>query len=95
MSRRVLHRTEQVEVFQRVEERTCDKCGNSISWDEHYDPEHVAHELLIYLDPDECVNSRFRRDYCDLCLEHIWAGICGLIGANPDDISGSSFGEDN
>jgi hypothetical protein len=95
MSRNVLHTTEKIEVYQRVEERNCDKCGNPIHRQEYTDPATVAHELLIYLDAEECVNARFRRDYCDLCLEHIWVGICELIDADPDDYSGSDFDEDD
>lgn len=94
MSRNVLYSPETVEIYNRVEERTCDKCGTSIDPREYNDPGKVAHELLIYLDSDECVNAKFRRDYCDNCLHHIWSTICQLIGADPDDFSGSSFDDD-
>lgn len=94
MSRHVLRRAETVEVFTRIEERTCDKCGSSVSKNEYNDPSHMANELEIFLNADDCVNSRFRRDYCSTCLESIWTGICQLISADPDDISGSSFEDD-
>ncbi len=88
MSRRVLQVSKTVEIFSRVEERSCDKCGSKISKNSGPD---VAHEVEIFLNPEDCVNSRFRRDYCDKCLDPIWKGICKLINADPDDVSGSSF----
>lgn len=95
MSRNVLHKAEVVEVYNRVEERACDKCGSPVDRNEHYNTAQVAHELQIYLNPEDCVNYRFRRDYCGDCIWPIWTAICSLIGADPDDISGSSFEDDD
>ena len=85
------HRTEPVTVVrnQTVTETACDKCGRAISHDEIDDG--FANELSVYLNPDECISQRFRRDYCTACLEPVWRALCKLIDADPEDISGSDF----
>jgi hypothetical protein len=94
MSRRVFRELKSVTRESLVETVTvmCDGCEGEI--DQEAIDEFFANELLIYLNPDECVNQKFRRDYCAVCLGPIWEGICRLIGADPDDISGSDFEEE-
>lgn len=60
---------------------TCDKCGMKISWDEH-EGENTAHELILILDQEQCVNFYRRRDYCDNCFEPIWRTMNTLIGVD-------------
>lgn len=60
---------------------TCDKCGQEISWDEHYG-KNTAHELILMLDQEQCVNFYRRRDYCDDCMDPIWKAMNTLIGVN-------------
>lgn len=60
---------------------TCDKCGKEISWDSH-EGENTAHELILVLDQEQCVNFYRRRDYCDDCFEPIWETMNKLIGVN-------------
>lgn len=60
---------------------TCDGCGKTISYEEHYDLDLVAHEIVISLDGDECVNFFRRRDYCDQCNTPIWEAINKLINS--------------
>jgi hypothetical protein len=69
---------------------SCDKCGRPVDQDPE-DEDLYHQELLIYLNPELCVRSSFRRDYCRACLLPIWNLICGAIGADPDDISNSDF----
>jgi hypothetical protein len=58
----------------------CDKCGKEISYDLH--AEEAAHELILMLDQDQCVNFYRRRDYCDDCFAQIWEMMNSLIGVN-------------
>lgn len=65
-----------------VVSKTCDGCGKPILDDDH--GESCAHELIIHLDQDQCVNLFRQRDYCPACLESIWEGINQLIGVTED-----------
>ena len=60
----------------------CDGCGGEISPEDMDDT--FANELVIALNEDQCVSTRFRRDYCTACLEPLWQRICEVIGADPD-----------
>lgn len=90
---RQVKRVEKVRVYETDEDRTCDKCGRAISTDPAVfleDQNKAAQELLIYLNPEECVHYGKRRDYCPDCLDPIWNAICELIGADPD-MDGDDF----
>lgn len=60
---------------------TCDGCGKSIDPDV-WIGDNVGHELVIILDPDECVSFYRRRDLCDECLTPIWEAVNKLIKAD-------------
>lgn len=83
MARTVRHEIEHVPAVDRPvekEQRTCDCCGRAISVDADAG---YANELQIWLNPDECVNTAFRRDYCTPCVEPVWEALCKLINADP------------
>lgn len=90
MAREITRTTQMVERVVEVHDedaRTCDKCGRDISADPAVflqDQGAAAMELFIYLNPDECVYTAFRRDYCPSCLEPLWQALCRLIGADPE-----------
>lgn len=69
---------------------TCSGCGRALD-PEDSSGEDFPHELIVTLDDGECVSSKFLRDYCNDCLNAPWEGICALIKADPEDISGSDF----
>jgi hypothetical protein len=64
----------------------CDSCGKPLTreWPEMEENGNCAHELVITLDQEECVNFFRQRDYCPDCLNPIWDAINKLIGADPD-----------
>lgn len=60
-------------------EASCDSCGKPLErWGEE------DNELVVSVNPEQCVSFAHRRDYCNECADRIWAGICTLIGADPD-----------
>lgn len=65
---------------------TCDSCGRQLTheWPEGEEQQNTAHELVIMLDQDECVNFFRRRDFCPQCLNPVWDAINTLLGADPD-----------
>lgn len=65
----------------------CDKCGGVIHAEEppNDDEDLYAQELVILLNPNLCVNSRIKYDFCRPCLEPIWFRICDALGIDPDD----------
>lgn len=67
-----------VTVLRATETRKCDGCGEeiSVSWPEGM----YAHELIILLDQEECVNFLRERDYCPACLTPLWEAVNRLIG---------------
>jgi hypothetical protein len=71
-----------------VEDRYCDfpGCGVLIKleWWENLPGKPYAHELVVYLDPEECVSFQHRRDYCPAHEQVVWTAICAAIGADPD-----------
>jgi hypothetical protein len=68
---------------------TCDRCGaESERWHEG------TNELVIALDPEECVSYVHRRDYCGDCASYIWAGICAIVGVSPDDEGRHGYDDD-
>jgi predicted RNA-binding Zn-ribbon protein involved in translation (DUF1610 family) len=72
----VIHRTETVTTYR------CDGCGRLISRD---DREGLfAHELVISLDGEECVNFYRQRDFCPDCLEPVWLKVNELLNADPE-----------
>jgi len=49
------------------------------------DPEDQPIEILVYENPNLCVNSQYKRTYC---LEHgarVWEVICAAINADPNE----------
>ena len=77
---REYHRENRIETVTRTTVRyTCDKCGKEISWDEH-EGDNTAHELILMLDQEQCVNFYRRRDYCDDCFDPIWTAMNTLLG---------------
>jgi hypothetical protein len=70
----------------------CDKCDKVINY--VTEEPNYRNELLVYLNPDECVHQQFRRDYCTKCLIPIWNKICEAIGADPNDDSRFDDDED-
>ena len=82
MSRETKLVAEERRFIAKIETRKCDVCQIELS-DEN--DEWNQNELLIFLNPDECVNSRVRLDLCSDCLDPIWTKICLAINANPDD----------
>jgi RNase P subunit RPR2 len=60
---------------------TCDRCGVICRPAD-------ANQIIVMLDPDECVSYRHGRDYCAACASVMWEGICEVIGADPDDEGG-------
>jgi hypothetical protein len=72
-----------------VTDYTCDGCGGIISRDNH--DESFAHELIITLDGEECVNFFRRRDFCPGCLKPVWDAVNKLIGASPDDLKDKDY----
>ena len=99
MTRRVIqHGTmEVVEVRPVIEEQIrCDKCGCEIS-DElgDFDDNLYPQTVEVALNLDLCVrDGAFRRDYCKTCCNHVWAAICTIIQADPDDDSRSDYEDD-
>jgi hypothetical protein len=72
--------------FEVVERRKCDRCGRAIDPEEL--EEEYAHELVVILDQDKCVNFYRRRDYCLECLEPIWEAVNALLGVTKESIWG-------
>lgn len=64
----------------------CDGCGKTItrSWPECEEHDNYAHELVIAMDQDECVNFFRQRDYCPTCMDPVWQAINKLITADPE-----------
>lgn len=93
MAREIEVQTKMVERRETETKFRCDKCGVEIGPDPE-DENLYNQELVIYLNPDQCVRHSFRRDYCLACLSPIWELICKAIGADPDDSSNSDFEDD-
>jgi hypothetical protein len=71
----------------------CDGCSGPLFWEDStgYQSPNVV-ELLLNV--DECVSSRFRKDLCAVCLEPVWNALCAALGVDPEDISGSTYHEE-
>lgn len=66
---------------------TCDRCGTT--YDER---DNAVNEIIIAMDPDECVSYAHRRDYCGDCADVIWKLMCAVIDVAPDAES-TGYGE--
>lgn len=67
-------------------EYKCDKCGKELDYNhESTNEDEYSNELMVFLNADECVNSRIRFDLCTSCLLPIWDKICLALGIDPDD----------
>jgi hypothetical protein len=64
----------------------CDNCGYESERHEEFN------EVILQLDPEECVSFAFRRIYCaqPACAAK-WDRLCEIIAASPDDYSKSDF----
>lgn len=72
-------------IQQRTTRYNCDKCHAQLTRDDaEVSGLPNAHELIIVLDEEQCVNFFRRRDYCPECLEPVWAAINTLVGADPE-----------
>lgn len=76
-----MHVVEQWESWETA--YTCDVCGRMISREDH--GSGYAHELVVGLDMEECVNLYRRRDLCPACLDPIWVAINKLLGVEDPD----------
>jgi len=80
MSRETIIRQVMVKRPEVVTAYQCDGCNRKIRRDGDDD---FAHELLITLDQERCVNFYRRRDLCPACLDAIWVKLNELIGVEP------------
>jgi len=64
----------------------CDVCGTDIS-DDPYDDNDDRQELIIYLNPELCVNYKHHRDLCTKHANEFWVKICRAIKVNPDEFT--------
>lgn len=71
-------------LYSNVEHRYCDYPGCKTEIVEDPSIGRNGNELLLALDPDECVSYLHRRDYCTRHISSIWSAMCRVIGANPD-----------
>jgi hypothetical protein len=62
---------------------SCDKCGELLGDLDCGNP--GASEIVVTMDPDACAFAQHVRDYCTDCSHDIWAALCTVIGADPDD----------
>jgi hypothetical protein len=83
---RVIRRVEILPVRPRYETLTnykCDKCGKPISREDRTGDAY-AHELVVLLDQEECVNFFRRRDLCPGCLKPTWLAVNELLGVSGE-----------
>jgi hypothetical protein len=69
------------EVTETGADAVCDTDGCGVSFPYDY---HEMSEIIIALDPDECVSYVWRRDYCPDHVDDIWDQLCAVLGVDPD-----------
>lgn len=71
---------------------TCDRCGFTVTED---NLRELFSDLVLLLDPSQCVNYSRVRQYCQECADIIWKQLNEIIGADPETVGSDREGDDD